>query len=647
MFSNLKGSSPHYRVMAMGRNFKKMIMVASDFLMLPFALWSGYALRVSDLWPIEYIGPAWMLFCIVPVLGLVIFTRLGLYRAVVRFMGSQAILSVVKGVLILSLLLWIVGDLLQIQPFPRSIPIIFALVAFIYVGGSRLLVRSYYHWLIKHYIEKIPVLIYGAGGAGVQLASSLAGGKEYMPVAFLDDDANLWNSTVAGKSVYSPEVLPELIADLNITHVLLALPSLDRVRRQKILDSLSALNVHIKTVPSFTEIVSGESVDSLREIDLEDLLGRDPVPADHQLIAESIEAKNVMVTGAGGSIGSEICRQVITGAPTTLILYEISEYALYAIDKELRAVVDDLDAEINILPILGSVIDKGRINSILRKFNIQTVYHAAAYKHVPLVEHNVIEGIKNNIIGTLIMAEASKASGVERFVLISTDKAVRPSNVMGATKRFAELILQDLACESQGTVFSMVRFGNVLGSSGSVVPLFREQISRGGAVTVTHPDITRFFMTIPEAAALVIQAGSMGCGGDVFVLDMGKPIKITYLAERMIQLMGYNVQSAKHTDGIEIKYTGLRPGEKLYEELLIGDDVVGTAHPKIHRAEEVKLSSAALRDSLNIFEAAILDGDSLRAYEALNSVIAEFKPSSPMADWLNESERGFYEPKLH
>jgi FlaA1/EpsC-like NDP-sugar epimerase len=627
-------TSSHYRIMTLGRNNKKAIMVLADLIVLPLALWSGYALRLADWWPIEYMQEAWSLFVIVPLVGVFVFMRLGLYRAVVRFMGAQAIFSVTKGVVFLAGVLWVSAIFLQVQPFPRSVPINFALAALVYVGGSRLLVRHYYHWLLRHYVEKEPVLIYGAGGSGVQLATALMGGAEYVPVGFLDDDKGLRKSTVNGFPVFNPSELKELLETHRVTHVLLALPSVSVSKRRAILESLSEFSVHVKTVPSMPEIVSGESVDSLRDVELEDLLGRDSVAADPVLISQSITNKSVLVSGAGGSIGSEICRQVVRNKPKEIILYEVSEFALYRIEQELISIVEGEGLVVAIYPILGSVGDQVRVRRILERFSVQTIYHAAAYKHVPIVEHNIFEGIRNNTFGTKVMAETALAMGVERFVLISTDKAVRPTNVMGATKRLAELVLQDLASRKSKTVFSMVRFGNVLGSSGSVVPLFRQQIESGGPVTVTHPEITRFFMTIPEAATLVLQAGSMACGGDVFVLDMGEPVKITDLARKMIQLMGREVQSPQHPNGIAIEYTGLRPGEKLYEELLIGDDVIGTEHPKIMTAQEELLPKDELESVLRDLIASMDSGDNKSARFILEKAVPGFNPVSPVVDWL-------------
>ncbi|WP_299178349.1 nucleoside-diphosphate sugar epimerase/dehydratase [uncultured Neptuniibacter sp.] len=631
-------SPPHYRVLTLGRQYKKVIMVLADLLFLPLALWSGYALRLAEWWPSSYLEPALILFVMTPLLGVLIFMRLGLYRAVVRFMGAQAILAVIKGVVLLAVLIWAGAILLEIDPFPRSVPVNFALAAMVYVGGSRLLVRNYYHWLLRNYVEKEPVLIYGAGGSGVQLATALVGGAEYVPVGFLDDEPSLKKSTVAGLTVYQVNELNQLIALRGVTHVLLAMPSIDQVRKSQILSALADYPVHVKTMPSLPEMVNGERVDQLRDVEPEDLLGRASVPPNRSLIAKSVNEKVVLVSGAGGSIGSEICRQVLTSNPKTIVLYELNEFSLYSIERELSDIILADGLDISLFPVLGSVLDAERVDRVIKRFSVNTIYHAAAYKHVPMVEHNVFEGIRNNALGTKVIAELAMENSVERFVLISTDKAVRPTNVMGATKRLAELILQDLSVRASKTIFSMVRFGNVLGSSGSVVPLFREQISEGGPVTVTHSEITRFFMTIPEAASLVIQAGSMAKGGDVFVLDMGEPVKITELAEQMIRLMGKEVQSPQCPDGIEIAYSGLRPGEKLYEELLIGDDVVGSEHPKIMRAHEEMLPAKQLEEILNEIKIAHRMNDAATARLLLEKAVTGFSPSSPVVDWLVQGE---------
>jgi len=630
----LAGSELHTRLLGMQRGWKKLIMVSADMIAIAVALWSGYALRLSEWWPQTYLESAWALFVITPVLGVALFAKLGLYRAVVRFINTQAVKAVVLGVGALALSLYMFAEFLGISQFPRSVPINFALAAILYVGGSRLAVRSYYHWLIKHFVKKEPVLIYGAGGAGVQLAGLLDGGAEYTPVGFLDDDASLWRSSVAGLPVYNPNTLGEVIENQEVTHLLLAIPGVSGRRRREILEYVAEFPLHVKTMPTIPEIISGDDIDSVRDIEIDELLGRDPVPPLKPLIESSLKNKSVLVTGAGGSIGSELARQALLNGASTLVLYELSEFALYSIEQELNS-ANDMNCKI--IPMLGSVLDEKRLADVMRYYSVNTVYHAAAYKHVPLVEHNVLQGVLNNSLGTRSAALAAIQARVERFVLISTDKAVRPTNVMGATKRLAELVLQDLAItENSPTQFSMVRFGNVLGSSGSVVPLFKKQIEQGGPVTVTHPDINRYFMTIPEAASLVVQSGSMASGGDVFVLDMGEPVKIVELAERMIKLSGRTVKRSASSDGdIAIEFSGLRPGEKLYEELLIGDNVSGTEHQKIMRAEEARLESDHLAEILAALSLAIRENDSGKARSLLIEAVSGFNPASNNVDWLS------------
>ncbi len=616
-----------YHLATMSRSHKRFIMLLGDTIVLPIALWSAYVLRLSEWWPQEYLLAGWWLFVVVPAVGIYVFARLGLYRAVVRFMGAQAIWAVVKGVSLLALFLWAAAFVFQLQPFPRSIPINFALVALVYVGGSRLLVRHYYHWFIRNRIEKDAVLIYGAGGAGIQLATALSDGLEFYPVGFVDDDSSLWKSTIKGLPVYAPDSLGVIIKNEGIKHILLALPNAANKQLKKILECLSTYNVHIQTIPSMPDLLSGTAlVEQLREVQVEELLGRDPVTPVPELLTKCIVDKTVMVTGAGGSIGSELCRQILEQKPNTLILFEQSEYNLYRIEQELNNKKNEMGLSVVIIPFLGSVVQPNRIRDIFTSFSIHTVYHAAAYKHVPLVEANIIEGVVNNVLGTNAIAEEASMAGVSHFILVSTDKAVRPTNVMGATKRFAELILQALAINSN-TVFSIVRFGNVLGSSGSVVPLFRQQIGNGGPITVTHQDITRFFMIIPEAASLVIQAGSMAKGGDVFVLDMGEPVRIVDLARRMIQLAGLELKTQENPDGdIEIQYTGLRPAEKLYEELLLGDDVVGTMHSKIMRANEAYLSPKELDEYIKAISYACEKYDSSEVKLILSQVVEGYTP---------------------
>ena len=625
-----------YQILTMKRGYKQVIMIVADLMALPLALWSGFALRLSDWWPEQYLQPALLLFCLTPILGVYVFMRLGLYRSVVRFMGTQAIWAVIKGVSCLAVALWALAFFFQISPFPRSIPINFALVTLVYVGGSRLLVRCYYHWALKRHMDKKAVLIYGAGGAGVQLAHALSDGSEYYPVGFIDDDKSLWGVTLKGLSVYAPASLDEVIIDSDVEHILMAVPNVSNKERRLMLEKLTRYSVHVQSIPSMPELLSGQaSIEQLREVQIEDLLGRESVPSMQSLLTKCIESKVILVTGAGGSIGSELCRQIIRQRPKQLILYEMSEYHLYQIEQELRKIMNAETLNIELVALLGSVSNNARIDRVFKRYSIQTVYHAAAYKHVPIVEHNIIEGVFNNVFGTNVVAEAAANSKAENFILVSTDKAVRPTNIMGATKRFAELILQGLSEKHDGTVFSIVRFGNVLGSSGSVVPLFRKQIAAGGPVTVTHEEITRYFMTIPEAASLVIQAGSMSKGGDVFVLDMGEPVKIIDLARRMINLSGLEVRGEENPDGdISIECTGLRPAEKLYEELLLGSDVEVTEHVKIMRANEDSLSVELLSQLLLDMRVACDEGNYFQVRAILLKAVIDYQPHDSIVDYL-------------
>jgi FlaA1/EpsC-like NDP-sugar epimerase len=507
----------------------------------------------------------------------------------------------------------------------------------VFIGGSRLAFKTYMEKFIQN---TTCVAIYGAGAAGRQLASALKHGSRYRPVAFIDDCASLQNSQIEGLNVYSANELSNLVDSHHISRVFLALPSSTHSQRAEILHVLEPLPVKVKTIAGMEDIVSGKaSIEELKDIDIEDLLGRDSVIPDESLLESCITDKVVMVTGAGGSIGSELCRQIVLLKPKALLLYELSEYGLYSIERELRKIIKKQSLNIDLYALLGSVQHKNRLANCMQHFNVQTVYHAAAYKHVPIVEHNIVEGIRNNVFGTYHAAEAANKAGVEKFVLISTDKAVRPTNIMGASKRFAELVLQAMSQRESKTIFTMVRFGNVLGSSGSVVPLFREQIKSGGPVTVTHPDIIRYFMTIPEAAQLVIQAGAMGRGGDVFVLDMGKPVKIASLAERMIHLMGRTVKSANNSNGdIEIQYSGLRPGEKLYEELLVGENVEGTEHSRIMTAEEEFLNWSDMEKALGIMDELCSNMDCEGIVQLLLRVPTGYNPQHAVCDLLWKSQ---------
>ena len=505
----------------------------------------------------------------------------GLYASIVRYMGLTLIAVGLRSTFVVTATVMSIGAFAGIMSAPIRVGIVFWAFSLILVVGGRLAARMF---LSRRNINREAVIIYGAGRGGAQLVSTLIGGDDYLPVAMVDDKVELQGKRIHGLRVYSPEQLEELVTEKGASGVLLAMPSASRRRRRQVLQRLSEFPVHVQTMPEIRDIVSGKArVDDIKDVDVQDLLGRDQVPPNPKLMDACIKGKVVMVTGAGGSIGSELCYQILKLSPTRLVLFELSETALYTVERKARKVAEKKGIDCEIVALLGSVHHEHRVREVMNVFDVKTVYHAAAYKHVPIVEHNVFEGIHNNVLGTLYAARAAIDTGVESFVLISTDKAVNPTNVMGATKRFAELILQAFNTQSLSTKFSMVRFGNVLESSGSVVPLFKEQIKNGGPVTVTHRDIIRYFMTIPEAAQLVIQAGSMATGGDVFVLDMGKPVKILDLAHRMINLMGMTVRDAEHPDGdIEIEFVGLRPAEKLFEELLIGSNVSGTGHPTNH-----------------------------------------------------------------
>jgi FlaA1/EpsC-like NDP-sugar epimerase len=616
-------------------------------LAMPVAFWLALVLRRGSASAAFEITP-W-LYLSAALLPVGIFVLFGMYRAVFRFISRGALFAAAGGVLLSAMLIWLV-DLAFIQSGIsfRSV-VIFGALALLYIGASRIFVREllYFH---RGGSKRERVAIYGAGAAGVQLARSLRDDGHYVPVAFLDSDPALQRSIVAGLKVFTPEDLPALIDRQRVSSVLLALPSCSRRRRQAILKSLEPYPVHVRTVPDIADIVAGHAtVADVREVDANDLLGRDAVPPNAALLDACIREKIVMVSGAGGSIGSELCRQIIRLGPRRLLLLEMSEPALYHIERELKTIAGSQGIDVEIVALLGNAHHRNRVREIMQKYTVQTVYHAAAYKHVPIVEQNVIEGIHNNIFSTWYAAEAALECRVETFVLISTDKAVHPANVMGATKRFAELTLQALQERSTGTRFCMVRFGNVLESSGSVVPLFREQIRRGGPVTVTHRDVIRYFMTIPEASQLVLQAGAMARGGDVFVLDMGAPVRIEDLARRMIHLMGLSVRDEKNPEGdIEIVYTGLRPAEKLYEELLIGTNVTGTEHAMIMRATEPHVPWAQLSGVLDEMLEALDAFDCEYARNLLMRTVAEYRPESGIQDlvWLRSQHAATFKANV-
>ncbi len=619
------------------RPVKRIVTICADSTMMPLAFWAALSLKTGN--PI-FSTSDWPAYLAVVAISIPIFVRFGLYRAVIRFLGHQAVFAVAFAILLSGLLLGVIGAWLRIPALSWSVVTIYSCLALLYVAGSRFVVRYY---LLTHYIQPTVarVAIYGAGDAGARLSTALATTRAFDPLVFVDDKKSLHGRMVNGIKVYPPEQLPTLIEHYNIDRILLALPSLTRRRRREILSQLEPLGVHVQTVPEFEQLVTGNAtVGDIREVDVCDLLGRDSVPPKAGLFDACIRDRVVMVTGAGGSIGSELCRQIIGLAPKRLVLFEMSELALYNIERELRAHAEQQGLTVDLVGLIGNAHHKYRLRDILQAYRVQTIYHAAAYKHVPIVEQNVIEGVHNNVIATWYAAEAAHETDVDTFVLVSTDKAVNPTNVMGATKRFAEIVLQGLHRRGSKTRFCMVRFGNVLASSGSVVPLFNEQIKAGGPVTVTHPEVIRYFMTIPEAAQLVIQAGSMAEGGDVFVLDMGKPVRIGDLARRMINLMGLTVRDEQHPDGdIEISYTGLRPAEKLYEELLIGNNVAGTQHPMILRAIEHSLPWERVQALLEEILVAMSRFDCHRALHLLGEVVAEYKPAPESHDlvWARQT----------
>ncbi|EGW22932.1 polysaccharide biosynthesis protein [Methylobacter tundripaludum] len=651
------------------RQKKAFILISADVFFAIFALWAALSLRWGELYVPK--SDEWYLFAAAPVIAVPIFIKMGLYRAIIRYIEVRALWTIIQATTLYALVFAFVLYESGIKGVPRTVLPLNWLNMMLLVGSSRFFARW---WLGELYLNlgggrgvkshsKKNVVIYGAGNAGVQLASALGYGREFRPIAFIDDDVLLQKQKVNGLRIYPLSSLRYLIERHQVSDILLAMPSANRARKSEIIRLLEPFAVHVMSMPGLSDIAQGKvTVDALQEVDIADLLGRDAVAPDQSLLHANIAGKVVMVTGAGGSIGSELCRQIIRLQPNSLILFEISEFALYAIEKELQhlltkrragsrladgtpAIPGDINnaEEIKLIPVLGSVTNAKRCEKICNTFKVQTIYHAAAYKHVPMVERNPGEAVWNNIFGTLHVAQAAIKADVETFVLISTDKAVRPTNTMGATKRFAELILQALslnAVNNLRTRFTMVRFGNVLGSSGSVVPLFKEQIARGGPVTVTDERIIRYFMTIPEASQLVIQAGAMGHGGDVFVLDMGEPIRIVDLAKRMIHLSGLEIKDAEHPDGdIEISYTGLRPGEKLYEELLIGDNVSKTDHARIMRAQEHVIPWAELEKMLATLEQATEDDDFERVRGVLADAVTGFIPQCEIEDVLWKEDR--------
>jgi len=625
------------------------------------SLWLSFYLRLGEFVSMSSFLAFPLLITIVVsvILAIPIFVRFGLYRAIFRYSGISAMMSVVNGMVIYTLLFSTIFTFFGVQSIPRTIGLIQPILLFALVSASRIIARV---WLSGLYISKIKrsslpqVLIYGAGSAGRQLASAMANSHSMNVKGFLDDDSRLHGQVLNGLLILDPKNLEEIVIQSAITDILLALPSASRDRRNQILALLAKLKISVRTLPDLSDIVSGKvTFTDVRQLDVDDLLGRDSVKPNEWLLNRNTFNKTVLVTGAGGSIGSELCKQLLRSKPKRLLLVDMSEFALYQIHQEIQNVLSSHKSTprevVEVIPLLASVCNEQRMNEIMDTWKPQTVFHAAAYKHVPLVEHNPAEGVRNNVWGTKVCAQAAVQNRVQNFVLISTDKAVRPTNIMGATKRLAEMILQALnekklsinllalnngsASNSEGTCFSIVRFGNVLGSSGSVVPLFREQIKNGLAITLTHTEVTRYFMTIPEAAQLVIQAGAMGTGGDVFVLDMGQPVRIYDLASRIVKLSGLTLKDESNPQGdIEIKVTGLRPGEKLYEELLIGDNPQPTQHPRILKAQEKFIPWDQLQGLLHSLNLALSVNNVAEIREFLQKVVTEYQPSDEVVDWV-------------
>ena len=642
------------RVTSLTRLKKQILMALSDCILLLIAIWLAFALRLG-----EWLMPdRWqaMLMLAAPLIAAPFFVKVGLYRSVIRYVGEQVIWAVVQGMMtaaaLWALLAFFIG-ISESTTIPRSVPFIYWAFGVLLIGGSRFFAR-WLLWLpLRKRFRGRQVLIYGTDSASRQLANSLQHGTELLPVGFIDEDSSLQGQDINGLRVYGPQQLTWLIEHFDISDLIVTESSLSPRRRQQLLDGLRAHPVHVRILPAISDIASGRHlVHLLRELDVEDLLGRDPVAPNPALIARNITGKVVLVTGAGGSIGSELCRQVILAGPTVLLLVDSSEYNLYALLNDLQKRLPNSDPtrpDIELVPLLGNVCDYARMIEICATWKPRTVYHAAAYKHVPLVEHNPAEGIRNNVFGTLATVRAAIDTGVADFVLVSSDKAVRPTNIMGASKRLSELVLQALAqtqCPTfeigqkrNRTRLSMVRFGNVLGSSGSVVPLFRQQIKEGGPITLTDPEVTRYFMTIPEAAQLVIQAGAMADGGDVFVLDMGEPIRIIDLAARMIELSGLSVKDVNNPHGdLEIEITGLRPGEKLYEELLIGENPKPTAHSRIMKANEDFFEWSIFEKHLDTLRTAVESNDVNAIRVLLTLLVSGYQPSGDVVDWVYLAE---------
>ena len=607
----------------MSRRQKAVALLLMDGAFMVIAILVGLQLRLGEWWPNEYFADGAAMFLIIPLVGMGLSWIMGIPRIILRTFEHQALFRLGQFAVAMSILFAVLNTVFSFG-FPRSIPGIWAAVFLFFAIFGRLAILDTMRRLNAD--DRKNVLVYGAGSAGQRLVAALRSSPDVNPIGFLDNNIALKRVAVAGLKVHLPDTLPHLIKRLNVQQVILAMPSINRRERQTILDALKQYPVEVETLPTFEEMLDGRALtDQLRPVSVDDLLGRDAVDLRSDEIASVYKGKNILVTGAGGSIGSELTRQLLEAGPAKLVLFDQSEFALYSIDMELRSIAGN---DVEVVPVLGSVTDARRVSETLSRYSIDVVLHAAAYKHVPMIEDNPLEGARNNIIGTQVMADAAISQGVARFILVSTDKAVRPTNVMGATKRMAEMVIQDRQTRSNFTKLTMVRFGNVLGSSGSVIPLFREQIKRGGPVTLTHKDVTRYFMTIPEAAQLVLLAGSFAEGGEVYVLDMGKSVRIYDLARSLIELTGFSVRDDHNPDGdIEIQITGLRPGEKLYEELLIGDGATTTPHPKIMRAAEGHLSNTQTAAALARIQSVLGAGDGSKLPATLREYLDGYQPT--------------------
>jgi len=623
-------------ILDLPRPAKRVLALLVDSCLCILTIWLAFCFRLNE-W-VALTGIQLLTIPVSLIIALPIFITMGLYRAIFRFLGWSAFVTVLKAVTIYGLAFMAVFTAISFPGVPRTVGIMQPLLLLLAIGLSRFTARYFLHEAYKRILRQSTqtnMLVYGAGFRGRQVAGALSSSADLKVVGYLDDDRNLHGSLIGGVAVYDPEKIVALSARLNVRTILLALPKIDRSRRNEILEKLRGARVAVRTIPDLNALAGGQAeFTDLQELDIEDLLGRTPVAPDQTLLERNIRGRVVLVTGAAGSIGSELCRGLARLKPALLLILDQNEYGLYALENELLG--SNPDSGLQIVPLLASVCDEHRIQKIMETWRPNMVYHAAAYKHVPLVEKNPVEGVKTNVFGTVTVARAAIDAGAERFILISTDKAVRPTNIMGATKRLAEMALQGLAAEGASTVLTMVRFGNVLGSSGSVVPLFRQQIRQGGPITLTHPEITRFFMTVPEATELVIQAGSMAKGGDVFVLDMGEPVKIIDLARRMVELSGLIVQDERNPSGdISIVTTGLRPGEKLYEELLIGDNPEPTEHVKIMRARERFMALETLMPKLQQLSSAADEGDVEALRRILSELVQDYHPFDGVVDLVS------------